>query len=109
VRARALSLSNTHLAAALEINHALWLLVALIVDIHCYFLFLQEQIKGIIIMGRNSRFLVFDKFLIVTYQNFQKVSALVYLPNKATVESTFQGTFQRERKVTLMSCPVSTV
>jgi hypothetical protein len=45
--------------------------------------------------------LVFDKFLIVTYENSQKVSSLVYLPNKATGESTFQ----RERKVTLMSSP----
>jgi len=47
--------------------------------------------------GLNSRFLVFDRFLIVTYQNSQNVSALVHLPNKATVESTFQ----REREKSL--------
>ena len=55
--------------------------------------------------GQHHHRIMFDKFLIVTYQNSSKVSALVYLPNKATGESTFQ----RERKVTLMSCPASTV
>jgi hypothetical protein len=55
--------------------------------------------------GRNSRCLVFDKFLIITYKISQKVSALVYLPNKASIEITFQ----RREKVTLMSFPASTV